>query len=237
MTDERDLEIDDLINNLDNDYYTAHPTTDSAHVKDQKSRDLNRLVRLWIAERTCPDILPYAHDLLDTIVDRIREQVEFIEVNTVSGDASGSAKLNLLLVETELERVKFLVRGYLRARIHKIEKYYMHVVSNAGVQARLSQSELRYTKRRANQLKRYYDLRFLSSLPPSLQRLDDTAGGLQMVDAPDLDEAVFIRVLHDVPGEIDLGNGDKIELRKGNIYVLSYMVVRRHIADGDVQLV
>ncbi|KAK9374586.1 uncharacterized protein V1513DRAFT_415204 [Lipomyces chichibuensis] len=237
MTDARDLEIDDLINNLDKEYYSAHPIANSAYLTTQKSRDLKSLVRLWISERTCPDILPYAHELLDTMLDRVREQVEVIEMNTTSGDASGSAKLKLLFVETEIERVKFLVRGYLRARILKIDKYYMHILNNPDTQTRLSQSELRYTKRRGNHLKRYYDLRFLSSLPPSLQRLDDTTGGLQMVDAPDLDEVVFIRVLHDVPSEVDLGNEDKIELRKGNIYVLPYKVIRRYVDNGDVQLV
>ncbi|KAK9355351.1 hypothetical protein V1523DRAFT_438683 [Lipomyces doorenjongii] len=237
MMDERDLEIDDLINDLDKEYYSAHPTANSSYLTTHKSRDLKSLVRLWISERTCPDILPYAHDLLDTMLDRVREQVEVIEVNTTSGDAGGGAKLKLLFVETEVERVKFLVRGYLRARILKIDKYYMHILNNLDMQTRLSQSELRYAKRRGNQLKRYYDLRFLSSLPPSLQRLDDTAGGLQMVEMPDLNEVVFIRVLHDVPGEVDLGNDDKIELRTGNIYVLPYKVIRRHIDNGDVQLV
>ncbi|KAK9486641.1 hypothetical protein V1527DRAFT_512090 [Lipomyces starkeyi] len=237
MADQRDLEIDDLINNLDKEYYSAHPTANSSYLATHKSRDLKSLVRLWISERTCPDILPYAHDLLDTMLDRVREQVEVIEVNTTSGDAGGSAKLKLLFVETEIERVKFLVRGYLRARILKIDKYYMHILNNLDMQTRLSQSELRYTKRRGNQLKRYYDLRFLSSLPPSLQRLDDTAGGLQMVDAPDLDKVVFVRVLQDVPGEVDLGNDDKIELRKGNIYVLPYRGIRRYVDNGDVQLV
>ncbi|KAK9389042.1 hypothetical protein V1515DRAFT_594564 [Lipomyces mesembrius] len=237
MTDERDLEIDDLINNLDKEYYSAHRTANSANLTTHKSRDLKSLVRLWISERTCPDILPYAHDLLDTMLDRVREQVEVIEVNTTSGDAGGGAKLKLLFVETEIERVKFLVRGYLRARILKIDKYYTHILNNLDMQTRLSQSELRYTKRRGNQLKRYYDLRFLSALPPSLQRLDDTAGGLQMVDAPDLDEVVFVRVLRDVPGEVDLGNDDKIELRTGNIYVLPYKVIRRYVDNGDVQLV
>ncbi|KAK9495588.1 hypothetical protein V1508DRAFT_364081 [Lipomyces doorenjongii] len=237
MMDERDLEIDDLINDLDKEHFSAHPTANSSYLTTHKSRDLKSLVRLWISERTCPDILPYAHDLLDTMLDRVREQVEVIEVNTTSGDAGGGAKLKLLFVETEIERVKFLVRGYLRARILKIDNYYMHILNNLDMQTRLSQSELRYAKRRGNQLKRYYDLRFLSSLPPSLQRLDDTAGGLQMVEMPDLNEVVFIRVLHDVPGEVDLGNDDKIELRTGNIYVLPYKVIRRHIDIGDVQLV
>ncbi|KAK9367767.1 hypothetical protein V1509DRAFT_625259 [Lipomyces kononenkoae] len=237
MGDERDLEIDDLINNLDKEYHSAHPATNGSYLTIQKSRELNSLIQLWTHERTCPDILPYAHELLDTILDRVRGQIEVIEEYTTSADSSGNAKLKVLFVETELERVKFLVRGYLRARIHKIDNYYMHILNNPDVQRKLSQSELRYTKRRANQLKRYYNLRFLSSLPQLLQRLDDTAGGLQMVDEPDLDEVVFIRVLRDAPGEVDLGNDDKIELRKGNIYVLPYRVIRQYVDDGDVQLV
>lgn len=58
-----------------------------------------------------------------------------------------------------------------------------------------------------------------------------------MVDTPDLNEFVFVRVLQDVPGEVVLSNDDSVDLQKGNIYVLPYKAIRKFLRVGEVELV
>lgn len=41
----------------------------------QRTLDLQALTRAWINERTAPELLPYPADLVDRIMDRIRQQV------------------------------------------------------------------------------------------------------------------------------------------------------------------
>lgn len=174
MADARDAEIDDLINNLDRDY-DFHPggKDNAGYGRDQadnKQQDLQKLLNLWIAERTCPDILPYDEELISTLTDRLRAQVEFIEMTTTDPEAASQSKLKILLVESELERIKFLIRGYVRARMHKvkiymfvsfcfliflmlivvwqIDKYYLHLsTQDTDTKRKLSDAEQRFVLR------------------------------------------------------------------------------------------
>lgn len=61
----------------------------------------------------------------------------------------------------------------------------------------LSATELAYLKQHLALLANHYNASFLSSFPPKLRRLDDRAGagGVSMVEGPDLDKAVWIRCL------------------------------------------
>lgn len=61
----------------------------------------------------------------------------------------------------------------------------------------LSPSEAHYAATHAGLLERHYNSLFLSSFPAKLRRLDDRAGagGVGMVEGPDLDSAVFVRCL------------------------------------------
>lgn len=46
--------------------------------------------------------------------------MEFIEFNSMDLTQRADIKLKLLIVESDLERVKFLLRGYLRTRLSKV---------------------------------------------------------------------------------------------------------------------
>lgn len=57
-------------------------------------------------------------DFLDRINARVKRQVERVEEMT--GDMDPRTNFSLVVLQTELERYKFLVRSYLRARIAKV---------------------------------------------------------------------------------------------------------------------
>lgn len=61
----------------------------------------------------------------------------------------------------------------------------------------LSPTELAYLKQHLALLAAHYNASFLSSFPPKLRRLDDRAGagGVGMIEGPDLDKAVWVRCL------------------------------------------
>jgi|SRR5712671_2870684 len=83
-------------------------------------------------------------------------------------DSSEAEHARIMLVQTEVERVKFVVRSYIRTRLHKaripplvstllldcdrdgdsqIEKFSRYIVATPEVQERLSQTELDHAKR------------------------------------------------------------------------------------------
>jgi GINS complex subunit 4 len=101
-------------------------------------------------------------------------RVVFLQTDTVQAlrgdpDSSEAEHARIMLVQTEVERVKFVVRSYIRTRLYKvthlpfiaarlfmahdddsqIEKFARYVVSTPEVQEKLSQTELDHAKRYA----------------------------------------------------------------------------------------
>lgn len=137
-------EIDDIINNLQDDKAFVSSSSGGS----VKVSDYNKLKTAWISERMAPNILPFEHALVERIMERIREHLLFIEENTLMLAEKRDMKMKLLIVESELERVKFILRGYLRQRLAKIDKYTVYIQKNADSELfKLSESEKLYMER------------------------------------------------------------------------------------------
>jgi len=215
------MDIDDILADLDRSYIA------------QESADLQSLTRSWVAERVAPELLPWPEELMDRVLGRIAKQIEVIEDQTGSMDPKTNFKL--IILQTELERFKFLVRSFLRARIAKIDAHPLHYLSQP--ESLLSPTESQYLTAHQSLLQTHYSTSFLSQFPASLQRLDDTAGGISMVDRPDADRAVFVRVLRDC-GEVRVEGTDvRCEFRRGDVWVLRWSAVRDKVQDGDAELI
>ncbi|RMX80562.1 hypothetical protein D0869_07461 [Hortaea werneckii] len=230
----------------------------------QSTLDLQALTRAWVNERTSPELLPYPAELVDRVMDRVKKQIETIEDMTATMDAKSN--FTLVILQTELERFKFLVRSFVRSRIakvhqtplllfslhalkktpQKIDKYPHHYRALAleqqaepTVQPVLSHVEQQYLQQHQSILAGHIHSAFLSSFPSQLQKLDDTAGGISMVDKPDEDGAVFCRVLRDA-GEAEIHSEEgtsEVELKRGDVWILRWSAVRDAVVRGDVELI
>jgi GINS complex subunit 4 len=142
----------------------------------------------------------------------------------MTGTMDPKANFTLVILQTELERFKFLVRSFLRARIAKAcspHPYQLNVLADKKTQidkhalhyrdlslsdpAILSPLEQQYLQSHQALLSSHYHASFLSSFPENLQKLDDTAGGISMIDKPDEDCAVFCRILR-VAGTVEVNS-------------------------------
>ncbi|KAI4247487.1 MAG: hypothetical protein L6R40_001435 [Gallowayella cf. fulva] len=201
-----------------------------------ETRDLQELTRAWVTERSAPELLPWPATLMERVLGRIHQQIEVVEEQV--GNVDPKTNFRLIIIQTELERFKFLVRSFLRTRIAKIDKHALHILSNPTQTARLSAAELQYANSHQTLLEAHYRSSFLSQFPTSLQRLDDTAGGISMIEQPDLDTAVFVRVLRDVEEPIIVEGTDiDFEMRRGDVYVIRWSAVRDHVMSGDAELI
>lgn len=90
----------------------------SAPAPPQATLDLQALTRAWVNERSSPDLLPYPSALIERANSGIQRQIQVIEGMTRAQEPS--ANFTLVVLQTELERMKFLVRSFLRARIGKV---------------------------------------------------------------------------------------------------------------------
>ncbi|KAK2023588.1 GINS complex, Sld5 component [Colletotrichum zoysiae] len=221
------MDIDDILREVD-------PVS---HSVPSETRDLQALTRAWVAERSAPELLEWPADgLFERVNDRIKHQIEKVE--DMTGDMDPKTNFALIVIQTELERFKFLVRSYLRARIAKIDKHALHYLSSAALRARLSETELAYATRHQALLHNHYLSSFLSSFPPQLQNLNDTAGNISMIDGPDLDTAVFIRLLRDVDVEGKGTDSDgSLPGRAGDILILRWSSAKPVVDAGNAELV
>ncbi|KAF2822799.1 GINS complex, Sld5 component [Ophiobolus disseminans] len=225
------MDIDDLL---------AEVAVDSV---PRELRDLQELTRCWVAERVAPEILPWPSELMDRVLDRIRRQIELVEDQT--GDMNPKTNFKLIIIQTELERFKFLVRSFLRARLNKIDQHPLHIQSlhDASLdmlQPLLSHSEYQYLTSHQSLLAAHYSTSFLGQFPASLQRLDDITGGISMIDKPDEDKAVFVRVLRDI-GDIAVeGTDRRFNMKRGDVWVVRWSAVKKWAigtGTGDLELI
>jgi GINS complex subunit 4 len=78
-----------------------------------------------------PELLPYQHALVESICAQINLQDREIVAKTQKGKGeqlSTDERFYVNILRMELERVKYLVKAYLRARILKVEKHLLFIV-------------------------------------------------------------------------------------------------------------
>lgn len=233
------MEIDDILADFERD--TRGSSIES-------STDLRQqLVTAMLNERMAPDLLPYKHTLMARILRGIQDQQQFLLDSYEYGDSNAEAgvisldfKLQLMIIETDIERLSYLVRLYVRTRLAKIDDFTIYYINKTaeetGGQSLLSDPEKNYMHGHFKILNQLYNNSFLKKFPNFLTLLDDTTGGENMVTTPDLDQPVFIRVVCNDTILLHLGN-DELELAKDGIYVVRYRLIMKYLELGDVVLI
>lgn len=196
---------------------------------------------------------------MQRVMSRVQQQISTIEDlasgmgdgyqggSTTKGTSRQNANLTLSILQTDLSRTQFLIRSFLRQRLAKMTKFAMFYLSSLDVDEKnmyLSPAETQFLKNHQALLSQFYDASFLSAFPAGLRRLDDSSGGVPMVEGPDGGMAVVVRCL--VPegwgndAEVDerRDNGASVELRmgRGEVWVVRWKDVRRGVEKGDLEL-
>lgn len=131
-----------------------------------------------------------------------------------------------------------LRRGFFADYFRQIDKHTLHYLTPPNT-ALLSPSEVTYATRHQALLHTHYLSSFLASFPPSLQNLNDAAGGVNMVDKPDADTAVFVRILK--RGVVVEGRGrnedGRMDAERGDVVVARWGDMKELIGNGEVELI
>lgn len=181
-----------------------------------------------------PEMLPYNDELITGLLECMgRQREELVRRDSVDVEERSLGNI----CEMELHRWKYCLTSYIRVRLQKIEKHARFIQSNPLVQRRLSTKELEYLKQYVTMMDTCFGELFLNKLPAPLRNLSetDTGTGLSMVEQPDLDRYVFVRVNADV-GPHTLEGGDEADLRKGDVVIIRYRHVQSLLLGGVVQL-
>jgi GINS complex subunit 4 len=266
-----DVDISDILADVSRTqpYNTAASSRGYSASDTDAFTDHQLLTRAWTSERCAPDLLPYPTDLMTRVMSRIQAQISRIEdLASGMGDDPGhsytangaarqggtqNANLVLAILQTDLSRTQFLVRSLLRQRLAKVTKYaayYLaqHLKSEIKTSPVLSESEVAFARHHQALLGDLYESSFLNAFPQALRRLDDSSGGVPMVEGPDGAKAVIVRCLsegtwsneRDVDDTVDSGqvNGASVVLRmrRGEVWLVRWRDVKRGVERGEIEM-
>ncbi|KAJ3273149.1 GINS complex subunit [Terramyces sp. JEL0728] len=117
-----------------------------------------------------PELLPFQEDIFSRLKHKLEIQLETAEDLQSSDQAE---KIEQYIVLQEIERIKFVLRKYIKTRIAKIEKYTVYCLMDPSEQFKMSSDEIVYAERFGEMVGKYHHDTFLKELPPHLQSLKD----------------------------------------------------------------
>jgi len=201
-------------------------------IDDQEEiSDVHMLMKSWINERCSPDILPY-DNLVNDLLEQLEVQSEIIESNK---NENVNAAFQNMLCQQEMDRVKFIIKNYLRTRLNKIEKYANFIYQNPTYYERLSDKEIIYCEHYKELVDSHLLKSSLETAPAFLQNLNEN----NMIVKPVLDEPVFCRIKEDI-GEVQIqgsqGGSATANMEKNSIFMLRYKAIQSFLEEGRVEL-
>lgn len=238
-----DLQIDDILNDF-------HQESSRTKKSQQQSSNIDsQLLTAMLNERMAPELLPYKRDLMNKVLEVLSYQQqnlldshEYGDSNAGTGVVDPGSKLQLMIIETDIERLTYIIRLYLRIRLQKLDEFLIHYINETSEEGEdekesiLSKEEKEYMHKHFKILTKLYNNSFLKKLPHFLTLLDDNVGNQSMVSKPNLDLPVFIRVKSTEPILVSLGD-EELELVHGGIYVVKYKWIQKYVEIDDVELI
>lgn len=212
-----DLDIDALL--AQEQLVLGDNNISQPNVRNAEPSLLAKLEQAWLRERLSPELCAFPQKIISSVCAQIDIQRQRIELLEQSAD-----RFRSVILQTELERVGFLLRSLIRSRISKIEEYPLFYSQEQNLK-RLGPVERHYLNQHNKILFRHMSKTVLDNLPEKFRRIDDTQDRVSMIDAPPIDDAVFCRVTATNP-EIEIIDGDEnIPLVKDSLLLIRYSAV------------
>lgn len=119
-----------------------------------------------------PEILPYQHALVETICKQINMKDREITQKAQRKQQHGDDRQYLNIMRMEMERVKYLLKSYLRSRIVKIEKHLFFIVEKDQAQL-LSEAEMEYAWNMYEAKKKHFQSELFDRISKKLNCLEE----------------------------------------------------------------
>lgn len=211
------------------------------------NKDVVTLYTRWQNEKYAPELLPYDAEVVDNISEVLEFVLELLEEDR-EDDAREPGDSDLHLRGHDLERVRYVLRDYLRIRLWKISQWPQHYMESAHM-AFLSEAEKSFLREYVDLKTTFFEHRLLCVFPVSKKGLDERFDQLEMIRRPDLDKHVYCRVVGDidpidVPPTFSQGTPtpqEPLALNVGQKYLLRYSIIRKYFVskehEGKVALI
>eukprot|EP00442_Polarella_glacialis_P020574 CAMPEP_0115079728 /NCGR_PEP_ID=MMETSP0227-20121206/18273_1 /TAXON_ID=89957 /ORGANISM="Polarella glacialis, Strain CCMP 1383" /LENGTH=238 /DNA_ID=CAMNT_0002467271 /DNA_START=116 /DNA_END=832 /DNA_ORIENTATION=- len=210
--------------------------------------DVDRLIRRWRNEKYAPEILPFDKDVIQNMSELLEFVAETLDGERNEGEGQDPHDPDFCLRNIDLERMRYVLRDYLRIRLWKLTRWPQHYLEPKN-QDLLSAAERAFLSEYWDNKRLFLDNRLLTTIPPSKRALNEKLDFLDMVRRPEIEKHVYARIKKDV-GEIEVppsmtqsteGTPAPLVLVEGDTYLLRYSIIRSLMMqpehDGKVDLV
>ena len=207
---------------------------------------MNSLITIWKNEKFTNDILLYQNNLISNAINLVEQTEKELKENTIE-------KENADIIELDIERMKFIIKDYLRIRIMKIEKYLFYILKN-DLSSLLSENEVEFVIKLIN-MKSVYFNEGLKNIHQSANNfrvftdrfklMKDKISALNdaMIVSPSENEFVIIQSITEENITINMKEVcdkypyDFLQIEKNDIYILPYNAVKKLIKENKVKLI
>lgn len=218
---------------------------EGSRIDDDAGAHLQRvseaLTTAYLNEKFAPELLPAHEALVERIKQLTEEQGDFV------ADLDEQATLQRSLYEMELERLNFVLRQYLKARVEKIQRFALHLEAQLAAAAQdddsmqglLTEPEEKFLRGYLQLYQQHVDAVWAmdgesQQLPERIRSIQTTQS---LVLKPDLNANVFCRAERDcAPFSLPLSDEGDVELKQGDVVLLPYGPIRGLVLDGSVCL-
>lgn len=202
--------------------------------QENLNEDVQRMRTVWINEMNAPEILQYDDDMVSEMLEQINNQQAYVD--SVNEDQAQRTEERLFvnkLYQMEIDRFRYMVSSYLRTRLHKIEKFALHILKDENLTQRLSVKERNFAQQFVVLYESHVNDLALSKFAVENRTL--TAEG--MVPKPNLDTFVFCQGKEAGGVQCDDKGGDFVQVTSADRYVLRYRSVQEHVQAGTIDLI
>jgi len=118
------------------DYLINRPGNYSDFTTQHYSEFMRNLVEIWQNEKLSLSLLPYQENIINDVIELIEKKESELKVKKYEKNVRN-------YIEIDIQRIKFIVKDYLRIRLMKIEKYLFFLLKNNKIDI-LSQNEIKF---------------------------------------------------------------------------------------------
>ena len=205
---------------------------------------------VWLNEKAAPEGLGFKRELVERLQEEVHSREDFLENNDFGPEHELLRTMHLM----DLNRVRYVLRAYLRTRLLKIEGNALQIVSSGLPDGKLEESQMLSAKEKAhveeytNAIGEFFDSSVLANIKKLTHGLNGydsiiseqmPQGGLEekdMIPGPDLDAHVFAQALETI--EERVVDGEELDkMDEGDVYVTRYRTVRDLLHEDRVCLV
>lgn len=211
----------------------------------KKKRDITQeMIDIWKNEKFAKELLPCQDKFISELTTYIEEKEK---------DLAGVTKEIKDIAELDLERLKFVIKDYLRIRLFKIQKYLFYILKE-DLSSILTPNEIKFIVELINMKSVYFNegLKKVNILcnnfRPFLDKFKNMSDKItslndEMIIKPNTNDYVFVESI--VDQNIIVNFKEKFEnceqeylvMEKGFIYFLPYSLIKEDLIKKKVKLI